>query len=355
MSSHLLPAIPNMSLGAPGVHSLPSKLHQASIHGFQGIELFIEDLNSLAETSFSGNHLAAAHHVRNLCDKLNLTIICLQPFLFYEGLLDRTQHDHLLNTKLTHWFKISRILGTDLIQVPSNFLPADPETGELKTSGDMDLIISDLQKIADIGAAQDPPFRFVYEAISWGNHVYNWEDSYRIVEEVNRPNFGLCLDTFHILARVYADPLSPTFITSTAKQDLQACLASLRRIDPRRIYYIQVVDGERLNSALDETHPFYVKGRPCRMSWSRNARLFPFEEERGAFMPVLEVVKAILDAGFEGWVSLELFHRDLARKDDTVPAEYAARGIESLRELGRRLSDLNVRSAAETGVVQHRL
>ena len=353
----LLSAIPTISLGAPGIHSLITKLQAASFHGFQGIELFIDDLNALADTNFSGDQLAAAQHTRDLCDKLNLTIICLQPFLHYEGLLDRSLHDQLLNTKLPLWFQISRILGTDLIQVPSSFLLPDPETGEVKTSGDRDLIVSDLQKIADIGAAQNPPFRFVYEAISWGNHVYNWEDSYDIVEKVNRPNMGLCLDTFHILARVYADPMSPSAISSTASQDLQYCLSSLRKIDVRKIWYIQVVDGERLSSPLNENHPFYLKGRPCRMSWSRNARLFAFEENRGGYMPVLEVTKAIMDAGFEGWCSLELFHRDLARKDESVPAEYAERGMVSFREMDRRLNGANATSGAGTsaGAVQHRL
>lgn len=353
----LYPAIPSMSLGQPRIHSLPSKLHQASRAGFTGIELFIDDLTEFATREFNSNSLAAASHIRTLCTSLNLSIICLQPFTFYEGLLDRSQHSYLLNTKLPHWFSIAHALGTDLIQVPSNFLPSSVgpgSGGQATTSGDTDLIVSDLQKLADSGAAQDPPIRFVYEALAWGNHVYTWEKSWEIVQLVNRPNLGLCLDTFHILSWVYADPGSKDGVRVDAKERLQTCLEGLRReIDPKKVFYVQVVDGERLSGVLDETHPFYVSGRPSRMSWSRNARLFAFEEHRGGYLPVLEVVRAFIDFGFSGWVSLELFSRFLGNEDPDVPREYAKRGIESWEKLVKKIGLDCPRG--ESAPVQHHL
>lgn len=37
----------------------------------------------------------------------------------------------------------------------------------------------------------------------------DWEEFSRIVELVNRANFGVCLDTYHILARLWVDPTDP--------------------------------------------------------------------------------------------------------------------------------------------------
>ncbi|EAW07693.1 sugar phosphate isomerase/epimerase family protein [Aspergillus clavatus NRRL 1] len=326
--------IGSMSLGRPGIHDLPGKLHQASRYGYEGIELFIDDLDHLARTDFDGCNIAAAHEVRRLCDALHLSIICLQPFGFYEGLLDRSQHEYLVTQKLPHWFRLAHILNTDLIQIPSNFLPPDPTTHLPRTTGDPALIVADLQRVADLGAAQSPPLRFVYEALAWGNHIDTWEACYAVVERVNRPNFGICLDSFNLAGRVFADPASPTGTTPTAHADLRASLARLRStVDVAKVFYLQLVDAERLAAPLDTRHPFHVPGQPPRMSWSRNARLFPFEEHRGGYLPVVDVARAFFDLGFEGWVSLELFSRTLADPDPSVPEAHARRGYESWRKM----------------------
>jgi 4-hydroxyphenylpyruvate dioxygenase len=335
----LHPAIPTMSLGQPGTHSLPTKLAQASSHGFTGIELFIADLDHLAATSFSGDTLAAARHTRTLCASLNLTILCLQPFTSYEGLLDRSpETHHALTAKLTHWLVLAHALATDIIQIPSNFLGADPATGAPRTSPDPALIVADLRRAADLAAAQDPPVRVVYEALAWGDHVKRWEQSYELVCAADRPNLGVCLDTFHILGLVYADPCAAEGVRRDGEVELRESLSRLREtVDPRKVFYVQVVDGERLAAPLVEGHEFFVEGRDARMCWSRNARLFACEEDRGGYLPVLDVVKAFLDTGFAGWVSLELFSRSLADPAPAVPGEHARRGMVSWEKMHRRL------------------
>ncbi|KKK20230.1 hypothetical protein ARAM_004884 [Aspergillus rambellii] len=335
--------IPTMSLGRPGLHSLDDKLHQAAQYGFEGIELFMDDLDHLANTQFHGSSQQAAQHISHVCTSLNLTVICIQPFGFYEGLLDRTQTAHLLTHKLPRWFELARILNTDLIQIPANFLPADPATGAPRTSADFDLIVADLAAIADLGAAQAPPFRFVYEALCWSSHIDTWEAAWRVVRAVDRDNFGLCLDTFNLAGRVYADPAAASGETPNAAAELDASLARLRHaaasgdLDRTKIFYIQLVDGERLAAPLDDKHPFYVAGQPARMNWSRNARLFPCEEDRGGYLPVLKVAREFFDLGFEGWVSLELFSRTCADPDPITPALHAQRGMESWRKVVQAL------------------
>ncbi|BCS25903.1 sugar phosphate isomerase/epimerase family protein [Aspergillus puulaauensis] len=370
--------IPTMSLSRPGLHLLDDKLRTAAQHGFQGIELFIDDLTHLASTKFNNSLLAAAKHTSALAQSLNLTIICLQPFGFYEGLLDRTQTTTLLTQKLPLWFSLAKTLNTDLIQIPANFLQNDPDTGAPRTTGDLHTIVTDLQQIADIGAAQG--FRFVYEALCWSTHINTWEASWEVVHRVNRPNFGLCLDSFNIAGRIYADPESPSGKTADADAAVAQSIRTLRgkvssgELDIKKIFYIQLVDGERLSAPLDESHPFYVAGQPARMNWSRNARLFPCEEERGGYLPVLEIARAFFEIGFEGWVSLELFSRTCNDVDPATPAVHAARGMESWRKVVRALGlgvevpgpvrrdgrdyNANGKSASahvEEGLVQHRL
>ena len=352
------PGIASMSLGRPWIHDLPGKLMQAAAHGFEGIELFFDDLDCYAQRTFNGDHMEAAKAVHSLCERLGMTIICLQPFSMYEGLLDRAESNKLLSEKLPQWFKLARALHTDLIQVPSNFLGADPKTGAPRTTGDRTIIVQDLQRLADLGAGAG--FRFVYEALCWGNHIDTWEASWEVVRDVNRSNFGLCLDSFNIAGRVYADPAAPSGCTPNAAADLAASLERLRtaNIDPAKIFYVQLVDGERLSAPLDEKHPFHVEGQPTRMNWSRNARLFPFEEDRGGYLPILDIAKVFFnDLGFRGWVSLELFSRTLADTDPFVPADHARRGIDSYHKMGHVLQwESQMPSIPEpTSPVQHRL
>jgi hypothetical protein len=64
---------------------------------------------------------------------------------------------------------------------------------------------------------------------------------------VDRPNFGLYLDQYHVLSRLWADPRSESGIRPDGKA---ALLASLRRFlderPPETIFYIRLSDAERL-------------------------------------------------------------------------------------------------------------
>ncbi|GAB1197695.1 hypothetical protein APSETT444_006998 [Aspergillus pseudonomiae] len=328
------PAIASMSLGRAWVHSLPEKLAQAAKAGFKGVEIFYEDLEYLAKEKGPVTEsalLSAAQETRAICDHHGLKVIGMQPFLFYEGLTDRAQHQEKIE-RLKLWFVIVNILGTDIIQIPSNF-QADG------ISGDLDLIVSDMVEVADLGLKEEPVVRFAYENLAWGTFISTWESLWEVVRRVDRPNFGCCLDTFNIAGRVWADPASISGTTPDADAALAASLKSLvRTVDVNKVFYVQVVDAERMQQPLIEGHPFYVEGQPARMSWSRNARLFLYEQERGGYLPVVQVAEAFLKGlGFEGWVSMELFSRSMADPDSTVPETHAQRGIKAWKRLAEEL------------------
>ncbi|KAH9206096.1 xylose isomerase-like protein [Leptodontidium sp. 2 PMI_412] len=333
-------AITSMSLGRGFAgHSFAHKLDMAQEYGYKGIELFYEDLfdiaNLLNNKSTAENELQAAAIIRRMCEQRGLAILCLQPFSGYEGLHDRKEHMKRLK-QLKFWFQLAKILGTDIVLIPSSFVPA-PQITE-----DRGLIISDLQEVADMGLQENPPIRYVYEALCWGTRVDHWEQSWEVVQAVDRPNFGLCLDTFNIAGRIYADPASPTGKTANAEQAMKESISRLlSSVDVRKVFYVQVVDSERLDEPLVDGHKFYNAEQPCRMSWSRNCRLFYGEDERGAYLPVKEISKAIFQGlGFEGWVSLELFNRRMSDKDEDVPRELASRGAVSWAKL---VHDMNLK------------
>ncbi|KAI0011876.1 xylose isomerase-like protein [Xylariaceae sp. FL0662B] len=319
-------AITSMSLGRCFAgHSLDHKLDMARLFGYRGIELFHEDLLDIAQQLPGGatgdNELEAAHIIRRLCHERGLVILCLQPFAHYEGLLDRKEHARHLE-QLQFWFRLAKVLRTDMIQIPSSFLPSS------ELSADPSVAIADLRKVADMGLQQQPPIRFVYEALCWGTRCDLWEQSWQTVQAVDRPNFGLCLDTFNIAGRIYADPASATGRAPNADQAVRESIVRLvATVDVRKVFYVQVVDAERLAEPLVAGHPFHDAAQPARMSWSRNCRLFYGEKKRGAYLPVAELSRAIFHGlGFEGWISMELFHRRMADADDIVPRELASRG-----------------------------
>jgi 4-hydroxyphenylpyruvate dioxygenase len=329
-------AISSMSLGRGWAgHSIEHRLDVAAKHGYRGIELWYEDLSDAAARHPGGASsptalLAAAAYIRALCAARHLQVVCLQPFQHYEGLLDRTLHERRVN-EMNLWMTLAAVLGTDLVHIASNVLP------NAEVSTDLSLHADDLRRLADMGAARDPPIRLSYEALAWGTRVDTWEQSWDMVQRVDRANIGICLDTFNIAGRIYADPSTRSgrvmedIDGDPVKRSMARLLTS---VDVSKIFFVQVVDAERLRKPLVEGHEFYDPALPARMSWSRNCRLFYGEHSRGAYLPVRHIAATIFNGlGFEGWVSLELFNKRMGDRNHEVPEELARRGAMSWAKL----------------------
>lgn len=328
------PAIASMSLGRAWAHELPTKFLAAATAGLPAIEIFYEDLLYLANALPGGatptNQLVAAHRIKDLCDSLHLEIMAIGPFSDFEGRIDPVIRAQKLQD-LQVWFEVGRILGTDIIQIPCTFMTEG-------VTGDIEVVARDLREIADLGAKENPPYKFAYENLCWGTFNDTWEKAWNVVKAVDRENFGMCLDTFNIAGREYGDPASPTGKVENAEVVFRESMRRMvREIDVKKVFYVQVVDAERMSRPLDKSHPFHVEGQKPRMNWSRNSRLFICEEERGGYLPVVDVLKAICDEkeglGYKGWISMELFNRSLLEEGEAVPKEHAERAMESWRRL----------------------
>lgn len=325
-----------MSLGRAWHHQFEKKLDAAAAHGIEGVEIFYEDLEYLAKDLPGGltneNRLNAAKQIRKMCEDRKIEVICLQPLMHYEGLIDRDAHAQMIE-KLKLFFRIAKELRTDIIQIPSNFLNegiTDDET----------TLVADLIEVAEMGLQETPVIRFAYENLCWGRFISTVEQAWALVAKVDRPNFGICLDTFNIVGRAWADPAVPSGRVENADAVLQESIRWMKQnIDVKKVFYVEVEDAERLEQPLTTDHPFHVDGQVPRMSWSRNARLFPFEST--GYLPILPVLKAITDEkdglGFKGWISLEVFSRTLAEPEPAVPEDHAKRAEISWKKLVKEM------------------
>lgn len=106
-----------------------------------------------------------------------------------------------------------------------------------------------------------------------------------MVQQANRPNLGLCLDTFQITGRAYADPAEEDGLDKTLKPDPESHLReSLHElattVDPAKIYYLQLSSASKMEPPLSNS-------KVPREDWSMSYRPMPFTKaEYKAYLPV---------------------------------------------------------------------
>ena len=154
---------------------------------------------------------------------------------------------------------------------------------------------------------------------------------------VDRPNFGLCLDTFQSAGGEWADPTTESGLLegNVKREDLQEkfeeSLKSLSATIPaEKIYILQVSDAYKPKAPLDP-NPDDNGMRP-RARWSSCLRPLPFD---GGYLPVVDFSKAVLKTGFRGWFSIEVFDggpsgQDQEWKDMSGYTKKAMQAIEQL-------------------------
>jgi sugar phosphate isomerase/epimerase len=229
-----------------------------------------------------------------------------------------------------------RAFDTDLVFMCANIRTDEGVTSDLKT------VARDLAELGDMAAAYAKAdggrmLKIGYEGLSWATRN-TWSTSWEAVRFANRPNVGLIVDAFNILAVEFADPYNVAGhgrIYPTLEESLDVLTGSLATlaltVPGDRIFFFQCGDAELMNPAsfLPPTDP----ETPALLPWSRSHRLYPLEQSNGAYMPVELVAAAVLATGYRGPMSLEVFNASLNQPGQNVPAEHASRGIKGLRLL----------------------
>lgn len=324
-------AIATISLGKHQSHTLERKLVAAAKHGFQGIELVHSDLLSHAEVNGLSPQ-ESARNIRELCKSLGLEILSLNPLKNFEGNVELSLQRRLENARL--WIELAIAAGSSIVQVPSQFLA--------NSVGDDEVIIPELQALADLAAEYN--IKIAYEAVAFAKYNYLWQHSLRVVEAVNRSNFGLCLDSYHIHSRIWADPYTTSGKRLTGDRDLEASMTEFLASCPKHsIFYIQLSDASKFDPPLTDDSFLFdgLELKDARLAWSRSARPFPLEHP--GYFPLNEIAKTwLVDFGWNGWVSIEGFLRE-TEQEVNGPEVMASRAMKSIEQLLSNLT-LNIES-----------
>ncbi|MFH9731572.1 bifunctional sugar phosphate isomerase/epimerase/4-hydroxyphenylpyruvate dioxygenase family protein [Streptomyces sp. NPDC017260] len=257
--------------------SLTEKLTAASLAGFDGVEIFENDL--LASP-------LSPEEIRARCADLGLTVDLYQPMRDVEALPEEEFGRALRRAR--HKFELTRRLGADTVLVCSSVSPHAVD--------DDALAAEQLSRLA--GLAREHGVRVAYEALAWGRHISTYDHAWRVVESAGHPALGTCLDSFHILSR------------GGEPEDLEGIAA----IPGDKIFFLQLADAPLL--AMDV------------LQWSRHYRCFPGQ---GGF-DVAGLLRRVLSTGYDGPLSLEVFN-DVLRQSEAGPtAVDAQRSLLLLQE-----------------------
>ncbi|MER5451875.1 TIM barrel protein [Streptomyces sp. NPDC002764] len=240
--------------------SLTEKLTAASRAGFDGVEIFENDLLASPLTP---------EEIRARCADLGLTVDLYQPMRDIEAVPEEEFARNLRRAR--HKFELMRRLGADTVLVCSSVHPLAVD--------DDALAAEHLNRLAAL--AQDFGVRVAYEALAWGRHVSTYDHAWHVVETAGHPALGTCLDSFHILSRG-SDP------------------KGIEDIPGEKIFFLQLADAPLL--AMDV------------LQWSRHYRCFPGQ---GGF-DVAGLVRHVLRTGYDGPLSLEVFN-DVFRQAEAGP------------------------------------
>ena len=160
--------------------------------------------------------------------------------------------------------------------------------------GEPEALVRDLRKLAML--ALPLGIRVAYEALSWGKYINQFPQAWAIVEEADRANLGLAVDSFHILA------------TAT---DLDA----LERVNAEKVFLVQLADFMWRD----------IRSPEERIDTARHFRVFPGEGVHSA--EVAELVRRLDKRGYRGDYSFEVFNDDYTQLPLPLVAARAKRSV----------------------------
>ncbi|CAG9946051.1 unnamed protein product, partial [Clonostachys rosea f. rosea IK726] len=288
--------------------ALPEKLRAIHEAGFGAIELGMSDLLAYGKELYGeatdvydlDKIVKIAEVVKSIAGSLGLKILSLKPFGKFEGWkpgLSNKERDDAF-TRARGWLEVMEAAGTDMLQLySSNAEEITPLYDDLT---------KDLVELADIFAKRG--FRIAFSIHCRAPYTSTWETIWEIVKEADRPNLGLCLNTFEIAAGEYADPTTKSgLVEELSRVELESrwwrSLTALTHTVPARsIYILQVSDAYKMNPPMEEKNR--QRDQPARSRWSDGYRPQPSD---GGYLPVHIILRAIFQTGFKGWLSMEVF------------------------------------------------
>ncbi len=273
--------------------TLPEKLEAIAAAGFDGVEIFENDL-----LYYDGS----PREIRQMCADLGIAITLFQPFRDFEG-GPRARMPRNFD-RAERKFDLMQELGTDLVLVCS--------TTAADSTGDEPVIIDDLRQLAERAGKRG--LRIGYEALAWGRHVNTYQQVWNIVRQADHPALGVLLDSFHTLS-LKGDP------------------AAIAQIPGDKIFFVQMADAPVL--AMDV------------LEWSRHFRCFPGQGE----FDLPGFLAPIIQSGYTGPLSLEIFNDGFRAAPPRANAADGLRSLLYLEEKTRQLLEQQATAPANLDIL----
>src|SRR5450830_548664 len=248
---------------------LESKLAASKAVGFSQIMLWAKDL-----ASHPGGLSEAVRVVR----ASGVRVTGIQVMRDYEGLTGPL-HEYKLDIA-KNLLQVCQAVGAPLLMVCSST--------SSHASGELPLIARHLAKLATLAVPLG--VRIGYEALSWGRHVNQYEQSWEAVELAGHANLGVVIDSFHMLAN-------------------GAGLDALEEIPGHKIAMVQLSDFMWRDTRSAEE----------RLETARHLRVFPGEGAHSA--ELTDLLRRLDRGGYGGDYSFEVFNDDYLQLSPDIVAQ----------------------------------
>jgi sugar phosphate isomerase/epimerase len=274
---------------------LEAKLRASRAAGFSQIMLWARDL---------AGHPGGLDEAVRLVRASGVRVTGIQVMRDYEG-LDGSLHGYKLDIA-RQMLLVCQAVGAPLLMVCSST--------SSHASGELPLIARHLAKLATLAVPLG--VRIGYEALSWGRHVNQYEQSWEAVEMADHANLGVVLDSFHMLAN-------------------GASLERLEEIPSHKIAMVQLSDFMWRD----------IRSAEERLETARHLRVFPGEGAHSG--ELADLLRRLDRGGYRGDYSFEVFNDDYLQLAPEIVARRAHRAAKWVTDqVLRRSLELRRRTAA---------
>ena len=234
--------------------------------------------------------------MRQICQDLGLTIDRFQPFRDFDARVPTQLACNVEHAERK--FDVVHEIGASMVLVCSNVQPDALDDTEQLAEQFHRLTERTGQRGLFIACA----------ALAWGSRINRFSQVWDVVRRANRAHLGMTLDSFHTLA-LRDDPLP------------------IAQLPAGKIFFVQLADAPGVNTDV--------------LGHSRHYRCFPGQGE----LEITKFTQAVIDAGYTGPLSLEVFN------DKFRAAPARANAVDAKRSL-LWLEDQVRQSQARDGVAR---
>ena len=259
---------------------LEDKIEAAARAGFDGIEVFREDI-----IGFDG----PPEEIARFADGEGIGIVSLQSLRDFEG-FEGPARDAAFR-RAARFLDLAKRIGAPMLIICAN---TDPQS-----NADRGQIAADLTDLAAMAAERG--LRLGYEALASSAHVNTVADALDVVNRVDADNLGLVIGAVHLFA-METDP------------------AVLAEIPPEKIFLVHLADAPT--------------GRIDRALLAQSFRLFPGQ----GMMPVAALYTRLRAMGIEAPMSLEIFNDQIRSLPPSQIARDGMRAFHLVEEAHRQQS-----------------